>query len=407
MKFQRSPPPPIKTIKVSYTEACAEVASHSVSPCTETVAVKAALSRTLADHAVARLTLPATDVSAMDGYAVRFADVINAGQTLELIGQSLPCHPFEAAVGPFSAVRVFTGAPVPHGADHILIQEDATPNRADSVRVVRAQTQAKHIRRAGSDFKKGDTLLCAGSRLGPADLAIAAAGDLDTLPVSKRPKMAVLATGSELRLPGSKGTGRGVVSSNSVALAAMASQLGAEVVDLGIAKDDPVEIAQKLSVAQQADLIVVTGGASVGDYDHSKAAALELGAKLQFTQIAMKPGKPTWFATLGSTPLLGLPGNPAAAFIAAFLLLPKLLCIPGTQATAALCGADLQSDPNRDQFIRSKVQSDGATAIVTPLIRQDTSWMTSLRDANCLVWLPAGAQNRVDGDRVTILPFFD
>ena len=271
------------------------------------------------------------------------------------------------------------------GADHVLIQEDAEA-RGDILYVTETQTAPSHIRKAGIDFFAGDTLLRAGQRLGAAALGVAASGDHAALPVLKTLRVALLANGDELRPPGAPGASGGVISSNPFAIAALARGWGAVPEDIGIAKDSAEAIIARAEAAADADVIVAIGGASVGDHDHMKAAFVALGYDLYFSKVAVRPGKPAWFAGKGDRRVLGLPGNPASAFVCAHLFLKPLLgACDALVETPACLAAPMAANGPRETFVRGKLleRADGLSA--QPLERQDSALLTPFLEADCLI----------------------
>lgn len=369
----------------------------------ETCLLSDCLGRTLASNIPAKVSRPPADVSAMDGYAVRLSDVATPGKALKVIGEAPAGTPFDGAVQTGKAVRIFTGGEIPAGADHVVLQETVT-RAGDTAIIEQAYTESAHIRRAGLDFAAGDLLLKAGSLIGPAALAVAAAGNHGALPVVKRPKVALLANGDELRPPGSALARGQIVSSNPAALSALITNWGGTPIDLGIAPDKPEIIQDFIQSAHEADIIVPIGGASVGDHDYMRAAFKALDYKTVFEKIAVKPGKPTWFARKGSQCVLGLPGNPASALVCAHLFLRPLLqpASAHSQKIATL-GTELAANGRRTHFLRANVtREEGGRLIATPYSNQDSSLLHPFLSANALIQravdapaLPCGASVEV------------
>lgn len=360
----------------------------------ETLPLDACLGRILHEAVIARTTLPPADVSAMDGYAVRFSDVQQAGAVLTVIGEAPAGKPFDGSVGERQAVRIFTGGALPSGTDHVLIQEQAE-REGDSVTVSKAQSRRRHIRRKGLDFSAGDPVLKAGTRLGPAELAMAAAANHADLVVQVRPKIALIASGSELRVPGSPlGPGE-VANSNVTALAALVRLWGGEPVEAGLVPDSVEAIIGRVEqAARNCDLVVAIGGASVGEHDLMRMAFRQLGAQMVFEKVAMRPGKPTWHARLGSTPVLGLPGNPATAYVCAHLFLaPMLAAGADVQGPVkARLTHDLPANGSREAYIRARLGGSADGRTVTALDQQDTALIHPFLAANCLIRrMPGGA----------------
>ncbi|WP_321489260.1 gephyrin-like molybdotransferase Glp [uncultured Hyphomonas sp.] len=371
---------------ISVDDALLALAPHALDAGEETVPVGEALGRVLAQDVSARTTTPPADVSAMDGYAVRLADVLEAGNRLQVVGEipagTLPGKPVTQG----EAMRIFTGAPLPEGADHILIQEEAD-RTGDTIEVTAPQTEAKHIRKAGRDFSKGDILVTAGTRLAPADLGLAAAGNNGSVTVLRKPKVAILPGGDELLPPGSEMEPGKIIDSNSTALATLVRSWGGDPVTPGIAGDSIEQILALIEAAGDADLILPIGGASVGDYDYMKAAFQEAGAEILFSGIAVRPGKPTWFARRGPQRILGLPGNPASAFVCAHLFLKDLLgktSGPTARFTAKL-ETGMAPGGFRETYYRAVSRPGAAGRTVAPLADQDSSLLRPLQMANCLI----------------------
>jgi len=297
----------------------------------EIVALADAWGRVTAAPVMARLTQPPADVSAMDGYALRATDG-TLGSVLQVIGSAPAGHPFEGTVGAGQIVRLFTGSVVPKGADAILLQEDAAATGTE-VRVNEAVTVGRHIRRAGQDFAAGDVVVPGGRRLTARDIGLAAAANHPWLTVHRRPRVAILATGDEIAMPGEPIPPGGIVSSNSHALAALVRAMGGDPVVLPVAADTHEAVAAVADAVHGIDMLVTTGGASVGEHDLIIESLKTRGLRLDFWQIAMRPGKPLLFGTLGSVPVLGLPGNPVSALVCSILfLLPALSRLCGLPA---------------------------------------------------------------------------
>ena len=309
----------------------------------ESVPIAAAAGRTLAAPLAARLTQPPFDASAMDGYAVRHADVRTLPATLTEIGQAAAGHPFAGSVGPGQAVRIFTGAPVPAGADAVVIQENVARDGANII-VRDGVAERGNIRAQGFDFRVGDTLLEAGRRIGPRELSLAAAMGYGELPVRRRPRVAVLATGDELVQPGgSLGPGQ-IIASNHLGVAALAEASGAEARLLGIARDTRESLDAHIAKAGDADVLITIGGASVGDHDLVAPVLEARGMALAFWKIALRPGKPLMFGRLGDARVLGLPGNPVSAIVCArVFLVPLIHALLGRPDQ----GQGLQAGPHR------------------------------------------------------------
>ena len=394
---------------LSVAEALARVTQGLVPLGTERVAIGQATGRVLAEDLAARLTQPPFDASAMDGYAVRAEDIAALPATLRLVGQSAAGAGFRGSVGRGEAVRIFTGAPVPHGADTIVIQENA--DEASGVVTVKDAASGRHIRPRGQDFKEGEVLLAAGTRLGPRELMLAAAMNQPELPVRRKPKVAILATGDEVVPPGLELEIDQIVSSVPYGLAALIESHGGEAMSLGIAKDEPESLVTLARAGSAADILLTIGGASVGERDLVASALRSEGLELDFWRIAMRPGKPLLYGRLGSQRLLGLPGNPVSALICAqVFLVPMLELMLGLAVDArpkpeAVLGEALQANGEREHYMRARSEwrEDGAR-IVRPLPSQDSSLVAALARADCLIVRAPHAPALPRGARVRIMP---
>lgn len=362
--------------------------------------------RILSKDISARHTTPPFDASAMDGYAVRFDDVCDTLGELSLIGEVPAGSGKQLALAHNQAVRVFTGSPMPQGADHVVIQEHAEEQNG-VVRVRQPQNTARHVRRAGGDFHTGDLLIKAGTRLRASHIGLAAAGGYGDLLVDGKPHVAILTVGNELKQPGEELNFGQIVESNSHTLSSLFAASGACVTVLGTAVDDIDSIQSYLGTATKADLIVCVGGASVGKYDLVRQVFDKLGGKVVFGGIAMRPGKPTWFGILGSQKVLGLPGNPTAAFVLASLFCkPLMLGIPELEKiTASLDGPLTQNGP-REVFERARFFFRDGKVFVESLRDQDTSRLKVLTSSNCLLHRPANDNAKHAGQHVTIFPIW-
>jgi molybdopterin molybdotransferase len=398
---------------ISVGEARARILERASGPLgRENVPLAEALGRTLAEALAARRTQPPAAISAMDGFALRAGDVAALPVRLKLIGTSAAGHGFAGAVGAGETVRIFTGAPLPQGADAILIQEEAQSDGA----IVMPSASVKagsHIRAAGVDFKEGDALLSAGTRLGPVEIALAAAMNYADLPVAQCPRVAILATGDELVPPGGAIGRDQIVASNAPAIAALAQLAGGTPIDLGIAGDNfaALEAGIKAARKAKADVLVTLGGASVGEHDLVKSALAREGMELGFWRIAMRPGKPLIHGRLGDMPILGLPGNPAAAIVCALLFLVPLvraLCGDPTasedRSEPALLGAPLPANGGREDFMRARLmRTDGGLPIATPFAQQDSSLLSVFAKADCLLIRAPHAPAALAGDLCRVI----
>lgn len=376
----------------------------------ESIALDAAHTRVLALDIAARRTQPPQPMSAMDGYAVRAEDATLQAR-LRVIGEVAAGRPFAQAVQAGQAVRIFTGGVIPDGADAILIQEDATRD-GDTVIVNEAAKAAQHVRPAGIDFREGDVLLKAGRRLSDRDLSLAAGMNYPRLSVHRRPKVAILATGDELVMPGNTPGPGQIVLSNGFALSALARQEGADVIDLGIAADtvDATTAAIRRARDLGADILLTTGGASVGDHDLVKQSLENEGVAMAFWRIAMRPGKPMMHGTLGAMRVIGLPGNPVSSYVCAFLfLVPLIRALTGRSDVhhlreSAVLGRDVKENDQREDYLRAQLQqgTDGLTAVL-PVDRQDSSLLGKLAAAQALVIRPPFAPAAAAGTHCEFL----
>jgi molybdopterin molybdotransferase len=377
----------------------------------ETVALDAAYHRVLARDVAALRTQPPQAMSAMDGYAVRSADASHVAARLKVIGEVAAGRPFEKTVGEGEAVRIFTGGVIPEGADAVVIQEDTVVD-GGHVTITEAARPGRHIRPAGIDFRKGDVLLTGGTRLTDRDLSMAAGMNHPGLPVRRRPKVALLATGDELLMPGSTPGPGQIIYSNGYALRALARDEGAETIDLGIAADTVEATTAGIRRARDsgADILVTTGGASVGDHDLVKPSLEAEGFTMAFWQIAMRPGKPMMHGRLGAMRVIGLPGNPVSSYVCAFLfLVPLIRALSGRTVIhhareRALLGRDVGANDLREDYLRARIENraDGVL-IATPVDHQDSSLLGNLAAARALVIRPPFSPAAAAGSACDIL----
>jgi molybdopterin molybdotransferase len=395
---------------LSVNEALSRILEGVEPVATETVPLVDAAGRILAKDLTASWDQPPFDASAMDGYAVQNSDVKELPVTLDVVGEAAAGRPWSGTVRPGSAVRIFTGAPVPDGADAIVIQEN-TERHGNKLSVNAGRPDPAHIRGKGGDFKAGATLLKAGLKLNARDLLLAAAAGHATLAVRRKPIVAILATGDELVEPGqTPGPGQ-IVSSNPYGLVPMIRGWGGEALLLGIARDKRDALAEKIEAASRADVLVTIGGASVGDHDLVVPALEAAGTEISFWKIAMRPGKPMMFGRRGSQLVLGLPGNPVSSMICGRVFLVPLIVrmlgesTEGAHHLRARVAAPLEANGPRAHFMRAKLGHDAnGDSVVTPLANQDSSLMSALAAADCLIVREVGAAPLPAGAPVDVLP---
>ncbi|MBR0839635.1 molybdopterin molybdotransferase MoeA [Bradyrhizobium liaoningense] len=375
------------------SDALASVLTGAEPLAEEMVALDDAFHRVLARDVAARRTQPPEAMSAMDGYAVRAGDAAKIDSELTLIGEVAAGRPFVGTVGAGEAVRIFTGGVVPDGADAVVIQEDTV---ADGKRITikEAAIAGRHIRPAGVDFSEGDVLLRARTRLTERDLALAAGMNHPRLPVHRRPKVAILATGDELVMPGATPGPGQIVYSNGYALHALARSEGAETIDLGIAADTLEATTAGIRRGREAgaDILVTTGGASVGDHDLVQQALKAEGIAMAFWKIAMRPGKPMMHGRLGAMRVIGLPGNPVSSYVCGFLfLVPLIRALSGGsmihhRRERAVLGREVGANDQREDYLRARLEiRDDGTLVALPVNHQDSSLLANLAAAQALL----------------------
>lgn len=379
----------------------------------EPVAIADAHGRVLAQDLISRRSQPAADMSAMDGYAVAAADIAALPAALKVIGESAAGRPFDGRIAPGEATRIFTGALVPDGADTVVIQENTTRD-GDTVTVVEPTAHGRNIRKAGFDFTAGNPVLPAGSRLNGRTVMLAAAADHAVVSVRRRPRVAILQTGDELVRPGAgSGAPSDVVVSNVYGIAALARAAGADVFDLGLVGDtmEATRAAVRRAAEGGYDLLVTSGGASVGEHDLMAPALRAEGVSLAVHKIALRPGKPLMFGRREALRVLGLPGNPVSAYVCSLLFLVPLLnalqgTAPGPARLPARLAVDVKANDMRRDYVRARMTlaPDGAR-LVTPLPVQDSSMLSALAEADCLLIREAGAPAGAAGDACEAIAF--
>lgn len=379
----------------------------------EQVSLAEAVGRVLASDLHARRTQPPFPASAMDGYAVRAEDIATLPAYLRPAGESVAGKRFSGTLQPGEAVRIFTGAPVPEGADTVLLQEDAIVHEDGRIEATEATARGRHIRKAGLDFSEGEKLLAAGRVLDAAALALAAAANHPVLDVARKPVVAILATGTELVAPGATPGPDQIVASNTYAIMALVQQAGGRSIDLGIVSDDLGALDDAIRRAREsgADVLVTLGGASVGDHDLVKDALGAAGMELDFWKIAMRPGKPLMYGRLGELRVLGLPGNPVSSIVCGHLFLKPLVAALTGQAyehdiRSAVLGTPMGANESRRDYVRAVVASaehHGDQLVATPFPTQDSSMLKTLAEANALIIREPHAPPADAGDPCKVL----
>ncbi|UJW73644.1 molybdopterin molybdotransferase MoeA [Rhizobium sp. SL42] len=367
--------------------------------------------RVLASDLEARLTQPPFDASAMDGYALKAANAADPGAVLRVVGGSAAGHAFAGVVSDGEAVRIFTGAPVPEGTDAVLLQEDAEKLDGGLIRTTFPVTVGRHIRPRGQDFRQGDIALTANTAVDFTRITLAAAMNHASLPVYRRPRVAIIATGDELVSPGNQPGPSQIIGSNTFGIAALARAIGADIIDLGIVADDRDMITDAIVKAQtaKADVVVTLGGASVGDHDLVQSTFLAAGMTLDFWKIAMRPGKPLMVGSLGETHVLGLPGNPVSSMVCGLLFLEPLLAKLGhrpahNRMTMARLAAPLAANDQRQDYLRASLCRGPAGELqVKSFGKQDSSMMNIFAQSDCLIVRPPHAPELASGELCPIL----
>ncbi len=396
-------------------EALARVLASAAAPLGwERVALEEAFGRVLADDVVALRTQPPFINSAMDGYALRAADTASPPVSLRVIGEAAAGRAFDGEVGAGEAARIFTGAPVPRGADAVVIQEEAQ-REGDRIALSVPATVGDNLRPAGLDFAEGELLLPAGRRLTPRDVALAAAANHVALPVRRSARVAILATGDELVAPGETLGPSQIVASNNFTVAGIVEACGGVPIDLGIAGDDlsALDAAIHEALDAEADVFVTLGGASVGDHDLVQKALIAAGMELGFWKIAMRPGKPLMHGRLGDLIVLGLPGNPTSSTICAILFLrPLIMALHGEPEAGAdptqvaRLALDMNANGPRQDYARSALARDAdGVLIATPAKAQDSSLVKVMAGADGLIIRPPHASPAKAGDPCRVIAF--
>jgi len=398
---------------ISVEEALERILAPLKPLAVETIQVEQAFGRILAEDILSERATPAFDISAMDGYAVIAADLNKTPATLKVIGEAPAGTLFPGTVGKGEAVRIFTGGIVPNRADTVVIQEN-TERKGDVVTILKApatHARGANIRKKGGDFSAGEVLLNSETPLNERGIALAAAANRGKVRVYKRPRVVLLAVGDELVAPGSKLKDGSVINTNTPSLAALVRTVGAIPISPANLPDDLDAITAALKRAQEADVIVSLGGASVGDYDYVRDAFSAAGGRLDFWKIAMKPGKPLMFGDLQGVPVIGLPGNPVSAYVTAFLfVLPALKKLQGQADPAPLsfparAGDLVPATKDREVFYLGYLSfAEDATFIATPHPVQDSARMSTLQASSCLIHRPANAGPAEKGDVVRVYP---
>ncbi|MEI6557667.1 MAG: gephyrin-like molybdotransferase Glp [Rhodospirillaceae bacterium] len=400
---------------ISVQDALSRIISAFAPLPAETVGIGDCLGRVLAEPVVARTTAPPANVSAMDGYAVRADDFTRRLPVrLHVIGEVAAGRTLKGSVHPGEAVRIFTGAPMPSGTNAVVVQEIVPPPDEDGyITVGEAVPASRNVRAAGIDFKTGDICLPAGKTVGVRDVGLMAAMNVPWVRVRRRPRVAILATGNEVVLPGETLGPNQITSANTLSLMALVTACGGLPLNLGVAQDNTESLLAAAAAAEGADLLVTSGGASVGDHDLVYKVLGNRGQGIHCWKVAMRPGKPLLFGKTGGVPLLGLPGNPVSSMISALLFLRAALRALLGQSTAAetlpptaRLGHALPAGDFRQVYLRATLSHDAAGDLMaTPFVQQDSAMLTTLAASDCLIVRPPNAPAAAVGDRVELLLF--
>ncbi len=400
---------------ISVDEALRRILADVDHSDTETVRLDQAHGRVLARDVAATRTQPPFSASAMDGYAVRAADIATIPCQLTVIGESAAGHGYSGSVGPGEAVRIFTGAPVPPNADTIVIQENVIQRGSANIEVTEGATKGRYVRPAGLDFSKDSVLLRAATRIDPATLSLAAAINHPSLPVMRKPRVAVISSGDELVMPGGNPGPDQIIASNSLGVSAIVNEAGGEAKDLGIAQDTLEALAVKFDQAKSdsADIVITLGGASVGDHDLVHQALKQNNVVLNFWKLAMRPGKPVMFG-IGETDgrpvrYIGLPGNPVSSLVCAIIFVAPLVrqmlgLVPRVETLPGVLAVNLPENDQREEYMRASMEVVDGVRHVTPFDSQDSSIITLMSQADCLMIRPAHAPPAKSGDTCEIIP---
>lgn len=394
---------------ISVDDARANILKNLSPVSTETISIGEAAGRLLAEDVFARRTQPPSNLSAMDGYAVKAADVSQVPVTLNVVGEAPAGGSYDLTVNKGEAVRIFTGGPLPQGTDTIVIQED-TKRNGRAVTIEESSPTGHYVRTAGLDFTEGQIGVKAGKTLTPRDIGLLAAMNIPWVTVRRKPRIALLSTGDELVRPGEPVGPNQIISSNSLLVAAMIRQAGGIPIDLGIAKDNEHSLRQMASGAKSADMLVTLGGASVGDRDLVQSVLGKEGLKIDFWKIAMRPGKPLMFGDLEGTPMLGMPGNPVSSMVCSYIFLyPALDALIGrpfrTPSTVpALLSHDIRENDQREDYQRAQIVGyENGIPCIKLFSNQDSSLLSALSAANCFLKREPFAKPAQKGTQVQII----
>jgi molybdopterin molybdotransferase len=397
---------------IDYADALRRVVARAKPLSAESVRLTLSLGRTLAQNVRARAPIPPFAKATMDGYAVRAADTgpEAPGQAVELkvIEDLRAGRISRKAINPGQAVRIMTGAPLPKGADAVVMVED-TEKAEDRVKILRPVASGDNIGRAGEDLEKGDLILEKGDLIGPAEVGMLAALGLASVRVVRRPKLAVIATGDEIVEPGEKAGPGCIWNSNGYSLLSLAIQAGTEASYLGIARDRTSQLRHKIKRAKASDILVISGGVSVGDYDLVKEELHGLGVRPVFWQLRIKPGKPTFFGVRGRQLVFGLPGNPTSAMVMFHIFVRPAIDLmlgrkrPGLRSAKARLEQEIVLRPGRTQFLRGVLTGEGPVLRVDPFADQRSGVLRSMVRSRVLIVVPADVSRIEKGREVEIL----